>query len=49
MTPTPVRMRLSRRKGFNLQGESRAINGLPALNVARPGPWGNCFIVAAND
>ena len=37
----PVRMRLSRAKGFNLQAASRAINGLPAVNCARPGKWGN--------
>ena len=42
---TPVRLRLSRRKGFDLQAASRAANGLPAVNVARPGPFGNCFIV----
>lgn len=38
---TPVRLQLSRRKGFNLQAHSRAINGLPAVSVARPGLWGN--------
>lgn len=38
---TPVRLQLSRRKGFNLQEHSRAINGLDAVNVARPGKWGN--------
>ena len=37
----PVRIQLSRRKGFRLQETSRAINGLPAVNVARPGKWGN--------
>lgn len=42
---TPVRLQLSRRKGFNLQAHSRAVNGLPAVNCARPGPWGNPFIV----
>jgi hypothetical protein len=42
---TPVRIQLSRRKGFNLQTHSKAINGLPAVNVSRPGPWGNPFIV----
>lgn len=41
----PVRMRLSRAKGFNLQAASLALNGLPAVNVARPGPLGNPFIV----
>ena len=37
----PVRLRLSRAKGFNLQAHSLAINGLPAVNVARPSHWGN--------
>jgi hypothetical protein len=30
----PFRLQLSRRKGFNLQEHSRAVNGLPAVNVA---------------
>jgi len=37
----PVRLQLSRRAGFNLQFESRSINGLPAVYVARPTKWGN--------
>lgn len=37
----PVRLQLSRAKGFNLQAHSRAGNGLPAVSVARPGRWGN--------
>jgi len=41
----PVRIRLSRAKGFDLQAQSVASNGLSAVNVARPGPWGNPFIV----
>jgi hypothetical protein len=41
----PRRLRLSRAKSFNLQLHSRAINGLPALNAARPGPLGNPFVV----
>jgi hypothetical protein len=44
MTKT-VRLRLSRAKGFDLQAASRALNGLPALNAARPGPLGNPFVV----
>lgn len=40
-----LRLQLSRRKGFNLQALSRAINGLPAINCARPGPWGNLWII----
>jgi hypothetical protein len=38
---TPVRLRLSRAKGFDLQAASRALNGLDAVNCARPGRWGN--------
>jgi hypothetical protein len=41
----PVRLRLSRAKGFNLQAASLALNGLPAVNIARPGPLGNPFVV----
>ena len=37
----PVRLQLSRRKGFSLQALSQATNGLPAVNVARPTKWGN--------
>lgn len=36
----PVRLQLSRKKGFNLQRHSLAANGLPAINVARPNRWG---------
>lgn len=42
---TPVRLQLSRRKGFNLQELSRAVNGRRAMNVARPGKWGNPFVI----
>jgi hypothetical protein len=45
MKVAPVRMQLSRAKGFNLQARSMALNGLPALNIARPGPLGNPFVV----
>lgn len=41
----PVRLQLSRRKGFDLQAQSHAANGLPAVNVARPGKYGNPFRV----
>lgn len=41
---TPVRLQLSRRRGFRLQAHSQEINGLPAVNCARPGPWGNPFV-----
>lgn len=46
MSARPVRLRLSRSKGFDLQAVSRAFNGLPAVNCARPGKWGNPFVVA---
>lgn len=39
----PVRLRLSRARGFRLQEHSRAVNGLPAIVVARPTRWGNPF------
>ena len=39
----PLRLQLSRAKGFNLQAHSRAVNGLAAVNCARPGRWGNPF------
>ncbi len=42
---SPVRLRLSRHKGFDLQAWSRAANGLEAVNCARPGPWGNPYRV----
>lgn len=42
---TPQRIQLSRAKGFNLQAASRLRNGLDAAHVARPGPWGNPFVV----
>lgn len=41
----PQRIQLSRAKGFNLQITSNLLNGLDAVNVARPGPWGNPFVV----
>ena len=43
----PARIVLSRRAGFDLQAVSYALNGLPAQSVARPGPWGNPFTIAA--
>lgn len=39
----PIRLQLSRQKGFNLQGLSLATNGLPAVNVARPSKFGNPY------
>lgn len=45
MIAKPVRLRLSRARGFDLQEHSKAVNGLPAVHVARPTPWGNPFVV----
>ena len=42
----PRRMQLSRKKGFDLQAESKKLNGLPARRVTRPGKWGNPFVIA---
>lgn len=41
----PVRIRLSRAAGFNLQSYSRAINGLSAVKVDRTTMFGNPFIL----
>lgn len=41
----PQRIQLSRKKGFNLQAVSMALNGLSAVNCARPGRWGNPYVV----
>jgi len=40
----PVRLRLSRSKGFHLGTLSFNTNGLPAVNVARPTLFGNPFL-----
>ena len=39
----PVRLQLSRRKGFDLRSWSREVNGLDVVNCARPGKLGNPF------
>ena len=38
-------MQVSLRRGFDLQAASRALNGLPAKLVTRPGRWGNPFAI----
>jgi hypothetical protein len=43
----PVRLQLSRRKGFDLQALSVRTNGLPAVNVARPTSYGNPFVIGS--
>jgi hypothetical protein len=40
----PVRLRLSRAKGFSLQAWSRETNGLDAVKVDRTTKWGNPFV-----
>ena len=44
----PVRLQLSRRRGFDLQAHSRSLNGLAAVVVARPGRWGNPFRIGVD-
>ena len=41
----PVRLRLLRKKGNRLQAESLRANGLAAVKVTRPSPFGNPFAV----
>jgi len=43
MAAKPVRLQLSRRKGFDLQKVSRETNGLKATVVSRPGKWGSPY------
>jgi hypothetical protein len=38
-------MQVSRKRGFDLQLASQALNGLPAKLVTRPGRWGNPFAI----
>jgi len=37
----PQRIQRKRTKGYDMQAESVALNGLPAVSVCRPGVWGN--------
>ena len=41
----PQRITFERVKGFDLQGVSKSLNGLPAKMVTRPGKWGNPFVI----
>jgi hypothetical protein len=41
----PVRIQRRRAKGYDMQAESRAVNGLDCITVTRPGKWGNPFDV----
>lgn len=42
----PVGIQRKRTKGYNMQQESLAINGLNAVSITRPGKWGNPFLVS---
>jgi len=39
----PQRIQRRRTKGYDMQAESRALNGRECVSVCRPGPWGNPF------
>jgi hypothetical protein len=41
----PVRIQRRRVKGYDMQAESRRINGLDCIAVTRPGKWGNPYDV----
>jgi Domain of unknown function (DUF4326) len=45
--PRPIRIQMSRRKGFRLQ--EVAGNGLPTVRVDRATKWGNIFIFGWSD
>lgn len=45
MTEKPQRIQLKRAKGWRLQETSKALNGLDAVRVTRPGKWGNPWTV----
>jgi Domain of unknown function (DUF4326) len=42
----PIRLQLSRAKGFDLQAHSHQTNGLHAVVVARPTKWRNPWSIA---
>ena len=44
----PIRLQLSRCRGFDLQGVSRSVNGLAAVHVGRPSIFGNPFKVGVD-
>lgn len=41
----PVRIQRRRTKGYDMQAESRAMNGLECVYVGRGTKWGNPFVV----
>jgi len=49
MARRPRRLRLSRKKGFDLQAESKRLNGLPATVVSRPARWSNPWRIGATE
>jgi hypothetical protein len=44
----PQRIQRRRTRGYNMQAESHALNGLECVSVARPGRWGNPFRVGVD-
>ncbi len=49
MTVKPIRLQLTRKKGFNLQEFSHAANGLDAVKIDRTTRFGNPFTVSSDD
>lgn len=45
MSARPQRIQVKRQRGFDLQASSKALNGMPAKLVTRPGRWGNPFSI----
>jgi len=43
----PVRIQRKRTKGYNMQEDSKAVNGLDCVYVGRPTMWGNPFNIGA--
>jgi len=41
----PVRLQRRRTRGYDMQAESIAVNGLPAVYVGRPTMWGNRWLI----
>lgn len=41
----PVRIQRKRTRGYDMQAESRAVNGLECVYVGRNTKWGNPFVV----
>jgi hypothetical protein len=42
----PVRIRRRRVQGYDMQRESRNVNGLDCISVTRPGKWGNPYDIS---